>query len=80
MGLQGMFYFLLFTYLKNFWLCHSACGILFPQPGVELTAPAVEGGFLTSGTTREVPSMLSLVYVLPKRAQSMLSFKKKKLR
>ena len=25
-----------------FWLCHMACGILVPWPGIELVAPAVE--------------------------------------
>ena len=26
-----------------------ACGILIPRPGIELTSPALEGGFLTTG-------------------------------
>ena len=25
-----------------FWLCHVACGMLVPQPGIEPTPPAVE--------------------------------------
>ena len=27
----------------------AACGILVPQPGIEPTSPALEGGFLTTG-------------------------------
>ena len=33
--------------------CPAAGMILVPRPGIELTSPALEGGFLT--TTREVP-------------------------
>ena len=33
--------------------CPAAGRILVPRPGIELTSPALEGGFLT--TTREVP-------------------------
>ena len=29
--------------------CPAACGILVPQPGVEPTFPALEGGFFTTG-------------------------------
>ena len=29
--------------------CPAACGILVPQPGMEPTSPALEGGFLTTG-------------------------------
>ena len=28
--------------------CHGACGLLVPQPGIELASPALEGGFLTT--------------------------------
>ena len=28
---------------------HEACGILAPQPGIELTPPALEGEVLTTG-------------------------------
>ena len=28
---------------------HVACGILAPQPGIELTPPALEGRVLTTG-------------------------------
>ena len=34
-----------------------ACGILVPQPGIEPTTPALEGGFLNHWTTREVPTL-----------------------
>ena len=33
---------------------HAACGILFPQPGVEPNPPAVEAQSLNHWTTREV--------------------------
>ena len=29
--------------------CPVACGILVPPPGIEPAAPALEGGFLTTG-------------------------------
>ena len=29
--------------------CPTACGILVPQPGIEPTSPALEGGSLTTG-------------------------------
>ena len=33
-----------------FWFFgHEACGILAPQPGMELTLPALEGEVLTTG-------------------------------
>ena len=36
---------------------YAACGILFPQPGIEPTPPAVEGQSLNPWTTREVPEL-----------------------
>ena len=34
-----------------FWFFgREAGGILVPQPGIELTSPALEGGFLTTGS------------------------------
>ena len=41
----------LFIYLFG----HTTCGILVPQPGIELMPPAVEVWSLNSWTTREVP-------------------------
>ena len=35
--------------------CPEACGILVPPAGIEPMSPELEGGFLTTGTTREVP-------------------------
>ena len=35
-------YFLFFSFFFFFWLCHVACGILVPQPGIEPMPPAVE--------------------------------------
>ena len=40
-----------------FWfLDHEACGILAPQPGLELVPPALEGGFLTTGLPGKSPA------------------------
>ena len=39
----------------NFWLHHTACGILVPQPWIELTCPALETWSLYPWTTRKVP-------------------------
>ena len=33
-----LFYFILFIY---FWLCHGACGIFIPWPGIESVPPAL---------------------------------------
>ena len=38
--------------------CPVACGTLVPQPGIEPTSPALEGGFLTTG-----PPGKSLIYL-----------------
>ena len=35
--------------------CPEACGILVPPAGIEPMSPELEGGFLTTGTTRAVP-------------------------
>lgn len=29
--------------------CSKACGMLVPWPGTELTSPALQGGFVTTG-------------------------------
>jgi len=42
----------------TFWLCHAACGILVPWPGIELMPPSVEVWCLNHWTTREVPHLL----------------------
>ena len=34
-----------------------ACGILVPQPGIELAPPALEGQSLNHGIFREVPEL-----------------------
>ena len=34
-------------------------GILVPQPGIEPTSAALQGGFLTAGAPREVPLIYS---------------------
>ena len=35
--------------------CPAACGILVPQPGIELISLALEGGFLTIGPPGKSP-------------------------
>ena len=37
-----------------------ACGIPLPQPGIELTSPALGGRFSTTGPSREVPDLILL--------------------
>ena len=37
--------------------CSVACGILLPGPGIEPMSPALQGRFLTTGPTREVPEV-----------------------
>ena len=39
----------------SFIFCHTSCGILVPQPGVEPVHPAVKALSLNHWTTREVP-------------------------
>ena len=36
--------------------CSAACGILVPQPGIELLSPALQGEFLTTGSLKEQES------------------------
>ena len=47
--------FLAFSYCST---CPMACGILVPRPGIEATAPALEGGFLTTGPPAEFLQVL----------------------
>ena len=47
----------LFYFLK-IWLCHAACGTLVLQAGIELMAPALEVGVLTTGPPRKSLSSL----------------------
>ena len=44
--------------LPSFWLCHPACGILVPWPGIEPMHPAMEVWSLNHWTAREVPLLL----------------------
>ena len=37
--------------------CLMACGILVPQPGIELACPELEDGFLTTGPPGKSPQM-----------------------
>ena len=49
-----------------FWLCHAACGILVPLPGIEPAPPAVEAWSLNHWTAREVPlGKLFKIHFLP---------------
>ena len=38
--------------------CSLACGTIFPQPAIKPISPALQGGFLTTGSTREDTSSL----------------------
>ena len=42
--------------LLFFWLCHTACKILAPQPGIEPVLPAVEAWSPNHWKAREIPS------------------------
>ena len=53
----------LYLFLR-FWLCHTACGILVPCPGIEPMLPELEAWSLNHWTTREVPSSYILYIVL----------------
>ena len=55
--ISGYGFFLSSSFLKliTFWLCHRACGMLVPQPGIELLPTMVEVQSLNHCTTREVP-------------------------
>ena len=44
-----------FHYFLFIWLCHVACGILFPWPGIEPVPPTVGVWSPNNLTTREVP-------------------------
>ena len=58
------------------WLsCPSACGILVLRPGIELSSPALEGGFLISGTPGKFPPP-QLFLGSQKRDTTELIFKK----
>ena len=41
--------------------CPAACGILVPQPGIELASPALQDQFLTNGPLGK--SLSSIVYI-----------------
>ena len=45
--------------------CPTACGILIPQPGSESVSRALPGGFLTTGTTWQIPTLPVLKGLLP---------------
>ena len=48
-------FILILFFKKIFGPCFSACGILVPLPGIELSPPAVEARSLNHWTVREVP-------------------------
>ena len=43
--------------------CLSVCGISVPQPGIEPESPALEGGFLTTGSPGKSQKTFLLVYL-----------------
>ena len=50
-----MYIVLFYYYYFLFWLSHTACGILVPQPGIEPRAPAVRAQSPHHWTARELP-------------------------
>ena len=46
-----------------FWLRHTACGILFPRPGIEPVSPSMEARSLNHWIAREVPKTQFLYQV-----------------
>ena len=48
-----------FSLFFFFWPCTVACGILVPQPGIELSSPAVEAQSLNHWCAQEVPIFFS---------------------
>ena len=59
LSLDGCFHCgLVLFYFVKIWLCHAACGTLVLQPGIELMAPALEVGVLTTGPPRKSLSSL----------------------
>ena len=40
-----------------FWLCHAACRVLFPQPGIETVSRAVKCGVLINQPPGKSPRM-----------------------
>ena len=47
-----------------FFFGHEACGILAPQPGMEPTAPALEGKVLTTGPPGKSLNMFFLTWII----------------
>ena len=59
LSLSYTYYSFLIFYLMLFiWSCCTACGILVPQGGTELTPPALKAQSLNHWITREVPQFL----------------------
>ena len=48
---------------KFFWLCHTACVILVPRPGIEHVSPALAGRFLTSGPPGKSPVLVFKLHI-----------------
>ena len=44
--------------------CPEACGIFVPRPWIELTSPALEGGFITTGSPGKSLSLLLILAFL----------------
>ena len=49
----------LFVCFSFFWPCHMACGILVPQPGIELRPSKVRAQSLNHWTTRQFLGYMS---------------------
>ena len=46
-------------YSLFFWLCHAACRILVPRPGIETVTPAMEAWSCSHQTAKEIPACAS---------------------
>ena len=45
--------------------CSDTCGVLVPQPGIEPTSPALQGGLLATGPPGESPEIIFLMHPIP---------------
>ena len=68
------FDYVLILFFFFFWLCHTACGILIPRPGIKPTPTAVEAWCINYWTTREIPSSPFFKPLLSSDPVSLLSF------
>ena len=56
------YFIILFLFLFLFWLCHVACGILVPRPGIEPALSTVTAPIPNHGTAREFPWIIVIFF------------------